>query len=335
MINTICWIIAYVATILVGVISILYLYAVRKQQYWKKKGVKYCEPSVIFGNYKDAALRKTYFGDAIRNIYNKFPGDKYVGTYFFQNPVLMIRDPDFIKTVLLKDFNHFAEHNRIINDKGDPLQAKNLFHLTGQLWKHMRIKLTPTFTSGKMKKMFPLVCECAEELNKYLEKYADEGEIIEMKETIAKYTTDVIASCAFGIQVNSLKNPDAEFREMGKRINGPPGLLQGIKLFCVGVNPDLSKYFTLRLTPIEVTEFMRKVVKETIEYREANGIRRNDFMDLLLQLRRQGKVEEEDGVETDNSEEMKEPDVFRGKWWIILLATTILNIIYVVLTTKL
>jgi cytochrome P450 family 6 len=94
--------------------------------------------------------------------------------------------------------------------------AAILPHLTGAEWRNIRVRMTPTFTSGKMKLMFKTVLDTAHLLDKFLDKRAERSEVIEVKEVMARFTTDVIGSCAFGIDVNSLDNPDSEFFKMGK-----------------------------------------------------------------------------------------------------------------------
>lgn len=66
--------------------------------------------------------------------------------------------------------------------------------------------------------MFPTLQECSEELKDLLKEPANRGDVVEMKDLAGRFFTDVISSCAFGIQTNSLKNPDAMFRKMGKKI---------------------------------------------------------------------------------------------------------------------
>lgn len=88
-----------------------------------------------------------------------------------------------------------------------------------QKWKYLRSKLSPAFTSGKIKQMFQLILGVADELLKNIDNRIEKNEpIIEMKELTAKYTTDVISTCAFGIQSNSLNDPKALFRKFGRMI---------------------------------------------------------------------------------------------------------------------
>lgn len=55
------------------------------------------------------------------------------------------------------------------------------------------MKLTPTFTSGKMKMMFSTVCSVGEKLIKTLdvESSAAMENVIEIKDIAARFTTDV------------------------------------------------------------------------------------------------------------------------------------------------
>lgn len=115
--------------------------------------------------------------------------------------------------------------------------------MAGTKWRNLRVKLTPTFTSGKMKMMFPTMVKCGEELQEFLKSSAEKEETVEVKDILARFTTDNISSCAFGIQTNSLKNPDAEFRKYGKRIF-QPGLL-----------------FVLRRALFANLSFLRKFIK--------------------------------------------------------------------------
>jgi len=54
----------------------------------------------------------------------------------------------------------------------------------------------------------------------YLQRQLDEGSSeLELKDFFTRYTNDVIATAAFGIQVNSFKDPNNEFFSIGQRIS--------------------------------------------------------------------------------------------------------------------
>lgn len=160
---------------------------------------------------------------------------------------------------------------------------ENLFALEPERWRPMRAKLSPIFTSGKLKEMFPLILECAGNLEKYLGKISNTNEPVECREMAAKYTTDVIGSCVFGINMNALSSEESEFREMGRRIFAP-GLRQMMRDVLREFAPLLYNTVGSVLQPPGVDDFLINVVRETIKYRRDNKIVRLDFINMLMEL---------------------------------------------------
>ena len=79
---------------------------------------------------------------------------------------------DLIKDVLIKDFSTFNNRGLNVSERTDPL-ATNLFNVEARRWRPLRTKLSPVFTSGKLREMFPLILECAENLEQCLEKIVE------------------------------------------------------------------------------------------------------------------------------------------------------------------
>lgn len=198
-------------------------------------------------------------------------------------PALVLRDPDLIKTILVKDFNTFYERYVHSNLKTDPL-SQNLFLLKGPGWRLLRVKLSPIFTSFRMKQMFPLVCTCAENLTKYIEQYSTTGTPLEMKEVAAKYATDVISTCAFGIQSNCLMDPNAEFREFGRR-TFKFSFYRSFEFMSSWMLPYVVKVMDVKFFSSETTKFLKRVFWDTIREREEKNIQREDILQLLIQLK--------------------------------------------------
>ncbi|KAL0268095.1 UNVERIFIED_CONTAM: hypothetical protein PYX00_010167 [Menopon gallinae] len=110
---------------------------------------------------------------------------------------------------------------------------------------------------------------------------------------LARFTTDVISSCAFGIETKSLDNPDSEFRKYGKRIFENP--IRTVLLNIVrNVYPPILTFLQIRVLSKDLTDFFINTVRDTIAYREHNNIMRSDFLQILIQLLKAGKVENVD-----------------------------------------
>lgn len=156
-------------------------------------------------------------------------------------PVLIIRDLELIKQILVKDFDHFLDHRGFIPEDAEPLFGKNLFSLTGPKWKDMRSTLSPAFTSSKMKFIFSLISQTGKQFSNYFLEKGEKVISLEMKETFAKFANDVIANAAFGIECNSLKDPDNEFYLMGREASDFTRPSKVAKFFLYGLSQTIYK----------------------------------------------------------------------------------------------
>jgi len=281
-------------------LTAIYIYFKVSFSYWKKRGVPTLNPTPPFGDIGAAIFKQKNAIQLINESYKAFDGKKFGGLYSFTVPSLLLRDPEVIKDILVKDFDNFHSRGIVINEKVQPLQG-HLVALSGSKWRNLRVKLTPTFTAGKMKVMFGTLVECGKELQDCLQEHADKRETIEIKDILARYTTDVIASCAFGIQCNCLKNPDAEFRKWGRKIFELPVATKIFRTVTL-LLPSFRRF--LEFPPKDVSKYFMKMVKDTVEYREKNDVKRNDFMQLLIQMKNKTqRVTEEEDIKLGNLEE--------------------------------
>ena len=134
----------------VCVLAVFYVYFKISFNYWKKRNVPYAKPTFPFGNFGDMLFLKASNGHLFENIFEKLDGEKYGGTYALTKPGFIFRDPDIIKNVLVKDFSSFHDRGFYMNEEREPLTG-HLFLLRGKRWRNLRVNLSPTFTSGKMK----------------------------------------------------------------------------------------------------------------------------------------------------------------------------------------
>ncbi|ETN65668.1 cytochrome P450 [Anopheles darlingi] len=261
------------------------IYWVRQRlAYWKRRGVAYVEPSFPQGNLQGVG-KQHHIAQVLQRCYRQLKatsGGPYGGMYFFINPVALLLDLDLIKAVLVKDFQYFHDRNLYHNDRDDPL-SRHLVAMEGTKWKNLRAKLTPTFTSGKMKLMFSTVTAVADEFTSCLSHELERSTELEMKDLLARFTTDVIGTVAFGLECNSLADPQAKFRMMGRKIF-EPSPSRVMKNFLASQFPGLARMLRVVLTPTDITDFFMTVVKDTVQFREKNNVQRNDFMTLLMKV---------------------------------------------------
>lgn len=284
-----------IASLLAVVITLVYFWIRKRFAYFEDNGFLFESPHFPLGNLKGVG-KEFHLVYKVTEFYKKFKAKAPAfGMFFSINPVVVITDLEIVKHVLVRDFDAFRNRGLYHNKRDDPL-ACHLFTIEDAEWKNMRQKLTPTFTSGKMKIMFDTVLSVSDLMIKKLQQ-TENLEKVEMKETLAEFTTDVIGNVAFGLEMNSIANPDALFRKMGRKIFKQDTNLQ-LKVFLMTSFQKLALKLRMRFIPEDVSDFFLKTIKETVDYRAENNIERNDVMDLLI------KIKNKEGNEAITFEEL-------------------------------
>lgn len=106
----------------------------------------------------------------------------------------MVNDPELIKKILVKDFHHFA--NRYVgSDTHDPIGYYNLFMVANPLWKNIRGKMSPFFSSGKLKTMYYLLDKLCSETTKFINGKLDKNNTVELdQKELASFYTQLMLS---------------------------------------------------------------------------------------------------------------------------------------------
>uniref|UniRef100_A0A8C0AK17 Thromboxane-A synthase n=1 Tax=Bos mutus grunniens TaxID=30521 RepID=A0A8C0AK17_BOSMU len=133
-----------------------------------------------------------------------------------KHPLLVITDPDMIKTVLVKECYSVFTNRRVFGPTGVMKNAVSVAE--DEQWKRIRTLLSPTFTSGKLKEMFPIIGKYGDVLVRNLRKEAEKGTSVDMKDVFGAYSMDVITSTSFGVNIDSLGNPQDPFVENAKKL---------------------------------------------------------------------------------------------------------------------
>ncbi|KAK8744601.1 hypothetical protein OTU49_000886 [Cherax quadricarinatus] len=277
-------VVVVVLTVVVVVVTAVLAYSKHHLNYWASRGVPTAPGALpILGHMPKFISKKYPRWLYVDEVYRSLGSSTVCGFYEMLKPTLMIADPELVKAVLIKDFDHFVDR-RIFNFTSDKDEILNemLTQASGTHWKGIRSVLSPTFTSGRMKGMYPLVEKKADALLDYIHRELKTKTSIKLKKCFGLYTLEVISSCAFGMDTNSLKVGHSTFNTQVENIfkTSTLRMIKVIFFFCF---PKLSSILKMSFTQPEVL-FFEKVVTETIKQREA-GEKRGDFLDIMMESR--------------------------------------------------
>lgn len=119
--------------------------------YWQQKGIKVAKPCPFpLGNSLqfngDFLFGRKHINDLALEQYREMKDEKLYGTFMAYIPHLVVKDPELIKHILVKDFPHFVDRSNKyarqflegLKNRSDKIWVEQLTSATGETWKNLR-----------------------------------------------------------------------------------------------------------------------------------------------------------------------------------------------------
>lgn len=170
-----------------GVLAVC-LYFKWSCSHWRRVGnVDGPSPLPLFGNTLEQVLGTKHFGEIFDEVYKSYPSAAWVGIYqMFNKPSIVVRDLELVKDILVGDFASFNKNAFEVDEKVDPLIAMNPFVQAGEKWKERRAALIPLFSASKIRTVFPIIKNVAENLLQHVTDSRGASPDFEAKEVWAQ-----------------------------------------------------------------------------------------------------------------------------------------------------
>lgn len=268
--------------LLVILLSIAWYRVYRRKRYWLERNVPGPEATWLLGNlvqqFRGSFELENRWRDQYGRVYGVFSG---------LQPVLTVCDPELAKQVLIKDFAHFINRNKM--NMEHEIFNLNVFFAEDERWRYVRAIMSRAYTTGKLRAMHKSMDEAISTLVTYFDKIIEQGEnVFAAKKVLVGFTIDVAAACIFATKTDA-NNVFDEHHEETQFVKA------ATKLF----EPRISTFLSYFIFPLwlnrwlgykiqfdpESTEFFFSVVRNMLEEKRKTGSKNSDTIQLLLDAR--------------------------------------------------
>merc|ERR1712079_452597 len=210
----------------------------------------------------------------------------------------MGNDFELIRSIFIKDFDHFAIVSSELKmakgiwpaSRNEKLMLNSIQSAHGDEWKDIRSTFSPVFSSGKLRQMTPFLQATSKKMHTHVSKFAESGEEFETKTLMGKFSLDGLATCAFGVEAGSFDDEEGEFLLHAKNVFKLEKSLI-LKMILSMTCPTIVKKAAASLGwekifswPFanEHSKFLMHVVETSFQQRKGSGTKRNDLLDLMI-----------------------------------------------------
>ncbi|XP_066529809.1 cytochrome P450 3A27-like isoform X2 [Hoplias malabaricus] len=265
-------------SLIVLVLTLLFIYGVWPYGFFKKLGIPGPRPLPFIGTL--FSYRKGFY-KFDTECYKKY--GKIWGIYDGRLPILMTLDLEMIKSIMVKEcYSVFTNRREANADLLGPF-ADGISIVKDEKWKRIRASLSPFFTSGRLKEIYPIADTYADRFIENLKKRNPEDSV-KIKDVFAPYSMDVVASASFSVEIDSINNPNDPFvTQIKKFMNFSffSPLILILTLF-----PCTASFFgKLGITVFSksAVDFFYNSLRKIKDQHNSSNTKRVDFLQLMIQ----------------------------------------------------
>ncbi|CAG9782672.1 unnamed protein product [Diatraea saccharalis] len=284
-------------SVVICVLTFIYFKGLYNENYWKKRGVKFDNRNKVMGPLWDFLIGEQSMFEILADLYAKYSDEPAVGFGSITSPALYVTDVTNVRYVLQGPM--FID--RGVNYLEDDYLADNILFMSGARWKLMRQKMTPLFTSSKLKNMYYIMDKSALDFIDYLNNNPDKREAKDTFNTLNMFCSAAVGAAVFGVSTKSIF--DSPFLEMAR--NAMRSTFQNnIKFALASVAPKLFTALKLRLFK-KFEPFFIGAMKQVFRQREQENVKKHDFVDICLSIQKNDVMKNEDGsLEMEPTDEL-------------------------------
>ncbi|ALC40824.1 Cyp9c1 [Drosophila busckii] len=279
----------------VGVL--LYRWSMGCYSYFGKRNVAFVKAKPLLGNVPLSVMMgsASYLRHSIE-LHQQLKQHKLYGIYNMREPQYQLADAELIRQVCVQHAEKFCNHRAGIHadeesesESEGTMLSKMLLSLRNERWQRLRKALTPSFAGASISKQCELLNICSLQAAQHLERQLRSSELenvveLELSEFFTRYVNDVIASAAFGLQVDSYLKPTNEFLTQAQQLS-QLSLWGGIKVLLQMMMPKVTRLLKLRPMDFNNVDYFRNLLHKRQSGKQK--IMRADMLQQLLQQQSQ------------------------------------------------
>uniref|UniRef100_F1L055 Cytochrome P450 3A24 n=1 Tax=Ascaris suum TaxID=6253 RepID=F1L055_ASCSU len=236
---------------------------------------------------------------------------RFYGASFMGFPELNVCDMDMLRQIFIEDFAAFP--NRVISDFfiGNQTIRKNMVNvMTDQHWKDLRRTITPAFTPRRLEKMLPIMERCIRTAERIIDDCISRSNgLLDTKKFFSNLTMDIIAQCAFGVELSIQEHQDSLIPYHANKIFNLSFV--GFRIMFLVLFPNIArlaeKIFKFQLIGNSCDAFFEDILRKIVEERRKCPREKDpDFLQLLMDSK-------EDTEVIDRDEELMHDALASGK----------------------